>query len=432
MTLALCNELFKLSRFFDRFKSKEINMKPIITHLTDVDFYKFTIGQYIYHKHPSDTAKWAFKCRNANVKFTPEMIAEIKRQLDYFCTLKFTQEELDYLSTIKFIKRDYIDNYLRHWQPDRSEIHVNEIGMQAYNDCGLAIECEGTWLNTSFYEIAILTIVNEVYFAYKFGEGAKDIEFQEKTIEKFNKALNGEYKLGVWSEFGTRRRYSYDMQDWLIKYIVDKKIPGFVGTSNVWLAQKYGVKATGTLAHECIMAQQGRPEFAPAWSNKFVMEEWLDEYGVLPGVFLGDTIGTNVFLKDFTLKYAHSFNGVRHDSSDPFEWGEKLIAHYNRLGINPKTKTLLFSDSLDFKRATALYDHFNDRAHVAFGIGTYLSGVQHNDEVCHPLNIVCKMTECNGLPVAKLSDTPSKSMCRDNDYVDYLKRCIEWRLKYER
>lgn len=409
-----------------------MKLPPIINHLTDVDFYKFTIGQYIYHKHPCDTAKWEFKCRNQNVKFTPEMVQEIREQLDWYCTLKFTEDELEYLKSIKFIKKDYIDNYLRFWHPVKSEIKVNDIGTIAYNDCGLAIECAGTWLNTSFYEIAILSIVNQVYYAFKFGAGTHDIEFQEKTIEKFASVFDGTYKLGVWSEFGTRRRYSYDMQDWLIKYILDKKIPGFIGTSNVWLAKKYGVKATGTLAHEVIMARQGKPEFSPAWSNKFVMEEWLDEYGVLPGVFLGDTIGTDVFLKDFTLKYAHSFNGVRHDSGDPFVWGDKLISHYKNLGIDPKTKTLLFSDSLDFKKATELYKKFNNQAHIAFGIGTYLAGVQHNDDECHPLNIVCKMTECNGLPVAKLSDTPSKSMCRNNEYVEYLKRCIEWRLKYER
>ena len=409
-----------------------MTLDPIITHLTDTDFYKFTIGQYIYHKHPNDIANWAFRCRNNNIKFTPEMIQEIKEQIDAFCMLKFTKEELDYLKTIKFIKRDYIENYLRYWQPDRNEIHVNEIGMQAYNDCGLAIECEGTWLNTSFYEIAILTIVSEVYFAFKFGVGTRDIEFQEKTIEKFNRVLDGEYKLGVWSEFGTRRRYSYAMQDWLVKYIVSKNIPGFVGTSNVWLANKYEVKACGTTAHEVIMAAQGRPWFAPAYSNRFVMDEWLDEYGVLPGVFLGDTIGTDMFLKDFTLKYAYSFNGVRHDSGDPIVWGEKMLVHYKKLGIDAKTKTLLFSDSLDFERATNLYDHFSDRVNVAFGIGTFLSSVQCNTIDCHPLNIVCKMTKCNGLPVAKISDDLGKIMCKDNEYVEYLKRCIDWRLRHEK
>lgn len=408
-----------------------MKLKPVINHLTDTDFYKFTIGQYIYHKHPCDTTLWEFKCRDTAVRFTPEMVREIKEQIDHYCTLGFTRDELEYLSSIQFIKRDYIENFLRHWRPDRSEISVNKEGSWPYNDCGLAIECRGTWLNTSFYEIAILAIVNEVYFAFRFGEGALDSEFQQATMDKFAKVFDGTYQIGVWSEFGTRRRYSREMQDWLIKYIVQQKVPGFVGTSNVWLAKKYGVKATGTLAHECIMAAQGRPYLSPAYSNRFVMDEWLDEYGVLPGVFLGDTIGTDVFLKDFDFRHAYSFNGVRHDSGNPFEWGEKLIKHYEKLGIDPKTKTLLFSDSLDFERASQLNEAFHDRAHVAFGIGTYLSGVQSHTEDCRPLNIVCKMTECNGLPTAKISDEQSKGICRDKEYVDYLKRCLNWRLRHE-
>lgn len=410
-----------------------MKLKPIINHLTDTDFYKFTITQYIYHWHNSDTAKWEFKCRNEDIKFTPEMVQEIRDQIDWYCSLRFTNEELDYFKkNVIFIKHDYIDNFLRFWHPVRTEIKINELGMSAYNNCGLAIETNGTWLNTSFYEIPILAIVNQVYYAFKFGENARDIEFQEKTIEKFSKVLDGTWQLGVWSEFGTRRRYSYDMQDWLIHYITGKKVPGFVGTSNVWLAKKYCVKATGTLAHECVMAAQGRPQYSPAWSNKFVMDEWYKEFGVLPGVFLGDTISTDVFLKDFTLTYAHIFNGVRHDSGDPVAWGHKLIEHYKKLKINPKAKTLLFSDSLDFKKADMLYKEFHDKCHVAFGIGTYLSSVQCNNDECHPLNIVCKMTECNGLPVAKISDSPGKGMCRNDEYVAYLQRCIEWRMKYDR
>lgn len=410
-----------------------MKLKPIITNLTDTDWYKITIGQFIYHKHNSDKCTWAFKCRNKNVKFTPEMIQEIHEQIKYYCSLRFTKEELDYLRTIKYIHEDYIDNFLKYWQPNFEDFHINEIGMQPYknddcSDCGLAIETSGTWLNTSMYEIPILAICEEVYFAFKYGVGAKDIEFQRRTVEKFDKVLNGTYDIGIWSEFGTRRRYSKDMQDWLIKYIVDQKIPGFVGTSNVYFAMKYGVKAQGTLAHEVIMAQLGRPQYSPAWANKFVMQDWLDEYGVLPGVFLGDTITTDVFLKDFTLTYAHSFTGVRHDSGDPIAWGEKLIAHYEKLGLDPKTKTLLFSDSLNFEKATTLAKHFAGRCKVAFGIGTFLSC----DIDTESMNIVCKMTSCNGLPVAKVSDDMGKCMSKDQQYIDYLKRALDWRLKYEK
>lgn len=144
------------------------------------------------------------------------------------------------------------------------------------------------------------------------------------------------------------------------------------------------------------------------------------------GIALTDTITTDCFLKDFQLTYATLFNGVRHDSGDPYEWGDKMIRHYKSLGINPKTKTLLFSDSLDFERADKLFRYFNKEVNVAFGIGTYLS----NDTDVPALNIVMKTTKCNGMDVAKISDTEGKGMCKNPEYVDYLKRCINWRMTH--
>ena len=219
------------------------------------------------------------------------------------------------------------------------------------------------------------------------------------------------------------------MQDWLIKYIVNEKIPGFVGTSNVYLAKKYGVKAVGTQAHELFQGiGQGDPRKNPAYTNEYVMKYWTDFYGIKNGIVLSDIFQHDIFLMDFNEKYATLFSGVRHDSGDPIEWGEQMIAHYKKLGIDPITKTLLFSDSLDFEKATILKKHFTGKCKVAFGIGTYLAGIQ--DET--PLNIVMKMTECNGMPVAKLSNNPSKSMCRDKNHIDYLMRALDWRRKYEK
>ena len=179
------------------------------------------------------------------------------------------------------------------------------------------------------------------------------------------------------------------------------------------------------MGHEWIMCTgQGNHKHNPAYSNWYALDAWVKEYGVLNGIALTDTITTDCFLRDFQLTYATLFSGVRHDSGDPFEWGEKMIAHYESLGINPKTKTLLFSDSLDFEKADKLYSHFREKANVAFGIGTYIS----NDTNVPALNIVMKVTKCNGMDVAKISDTPGKGMCKNADYVDYLQRCIDWRL----
>lgn len=425
-----------------------MKLNPIINSLLENDAYKFSMGQTIFHQFNKDKVVWSFKCRNKDVKFTPEMVAEIREQLDHYCTLRFTEDELEWLGqNMPWIKADYID-YLRFWHPRRSEILVNEADVQAYNDCGLAIECRGTELNTSMYEIAILAIVGEVYFAMTYGEGKFDTEIIENTIEKFGKfadwcEINSTglfdddlkaylakhpYDIGLFSEFGLRRRYSGKMQDWIVKYIVDKKIPGFVGTSNVYLAKKYGVKATGTMAHEMFQLMQGHHEYNPAYSNMLVLKAWVKEYMTDNGIALTDCIGTDTFLLDFNKTYATLFSGVRHDSGDPIAWGEKLIAHYEKLGIDPKTKTLLFSDSLDFEKATKIRKHFYGRCKIAFGIGTYIS---NPITTVKPLNIVCKLTMVNGSAVAKISDCNGKSLCRDAEYVEYLKRCIDWRLRHE-
>ena len=433
-------------------KLKPICISPLVT-----DAYKLSMGNVIFKNYNDKVVKWRFKCRNEDVRFTPEMIQEIRDQIDWYCAnCRYTDEERAWLKqNMPWLSDGYI-NWLKHWKPDRNEIKVNEGNIQAYNNCELAIECKGTWLDTSPYEIAILAIVNEVYFAFKYGVGAKDIEFQKRTMAKFdklidkNRCLNAHgqylpyeclsstervaydathiYDIGTFSEFGLRRRLSGDMQDWLIKYIVDQNIPGFVGTSNVYLAKKYGIKSCGTMAHEFgQVVGQSDLEKNPAYSNKFIMKAWTDEYKTQNGIVLDDVIGSEVFLRDFDLTYATLFSGVRHDSGDPIKWGENLLAHYNKLGIDTKTKTLLFSDSLNFEKATALKKHFGGRCKVAFGIGTWLA----NDTDVDPLNIVCKIVECNGRPVAKLSNNSSKTMCCDEEYIAYLKRCIDWRLRYE-
>ena len=407
-----------------------MKLKPIIASPMETDAYKLSMGQVIFHQFPTYKTTWSFKCRNKNVEFTPEMIQEISDQIDAYCKLRFKESELTWLKkNLPWISEDYID-FLRFWHPRREEIFVNAVDTLAYADdgCGLTIEARGTWLNTSMYEIAILAIVNEVYFAFKYGAGAKDIEFQKKTMEKFDLLKAGEYDIGTFSEFGLRRRYSGAMQDWLVKYITAEKIPGFVGTSNVYLAKKYGVKAVGTQAHEFIMCVgQGTHCWNPAYSNKFALDAWIKEYGVANGIALTDTITTDCFLLDFSQSCATLFSGVRHDSGDPIEWGEKMLAHYKKLGIDPKLKTLLFSDSLNFEKATKIRKNFKDRVNVAFGIGTYLS-----NPLDDPLNIVMKVTECNGAPVAKISDCEGKSMCKDDEYVAYLKRAIDWRLRHEK
>lgn len=404
-----------------------MRLQRIITSLLENDMYKFSMGQAIYHQFSDYKTTWTFKCRNTDVKFTAEMVEEIKEQIKAYCGLRFTEDELAYLENIRWIKGSYVD-FLRLWQPRFEDFEITTDA-----ECGLSIETRGTWLNTSMYEIPTLAIVNEVYFRMSHDYDVLIASFKEKLDEKFNNLKSGKWYVGVFSEFGLRRRLSAEAQELVVEkfsHLNDTAhcASRFVGTSNVYLAKKFGVTPVGTMAHEWIMCVgQGNHKHNPAYSNWYALDAWVKEYGVLNGTALTDAITTDCFLKDFQLTYATLFSGVRHDSGDPIEWGEKMIKHYESLGVDAKTKTLLFSDSLNFERADKLFRHFNGRAKVAFGIGTYLS----NDTIATPLNIVMKTTLCNGQDVAKISDTPGKGMCKNPDYVDYLQRCIDWRMEHE-
>lgn len=402
-----------------------MRLHQIITSLLETDMYKFSMGQAIYHQFSDYKTTWSFKCRNKDVQFTSEMVEEIRAQIQAYCKLRFTEDELQYLDNIKWIKGSYVD-FLRLWSPRYEDFTITTDG-----ECGLSIEVAGTWLNTSMYEIPTLAIVNEVYFRMQYDYNELLDSFKERLDVKFENLKSGHWYAGTFSEFGLRRRLSAEAQSLVVEkfsHLNDTKhSPSrFIGTSNVYLAKKFGLTPVGTMAHEWIMCTgQGNHKHNPAYSNWYALDAWIKEYGVLNGIALTDTITTDCFLRDFQLTYATLFSGVRHDSGDPCEWGEKMINRYRKLGIDPKTKTLLFSDSLDFERADALWHHFHNDINVAFGIGTYLS----NDTKVSPLNIVMKVTKCNGMDVAKISDTDGKGMCKNPEYVEYLQRCIDWRMK---
>ena len=400
-------------------------MDQIITSLLENDLYKFSMGQAIYHHFSDYKTTWTFKCRNKDVVFSDDVVEEIKHQIRMYCALRFGEEELEYLHNIRWIKGSYVD-FLRLWQPRYEDFHFGRD-----EEGNFTLETTGTWLNTSLYEVPTLAIINEVYFRMNHDYKQLLEDYKKRALEKCLKLQSGEYELNSFSEFGLRRRLSGEAQDHIVKLLQETQNPAsrYVGTSNVYLAKKYGLTPVGTMAHEWIMCVgQGDHKNNPAYSNYFALEAWVDEYGVLNGTALTDTITTDCFLRDFRLTFATLFSGVRHDSGDPFVWGDKMIAHYESLGIDPKTKTLLFSDSLNFEKATKICRYFKDRCKVAFGIGTYLS----NDTSVEALNIVMKVTKCNGQDVAKISDVEGKSMCKNESYVDYLTRSIEWRMKNER
>lgn len=395
----------------------------MIRSLLENDTYKFTIGQAIYHQFSDYMIRQDFKCRNEDVIFTSEMVAEIDEQVKEYCTLNFTQDELNYIqNNIPGITKDYIE-YLKNWHPRYDDFNIT-FNNKVPN--GMILYVKGSWLNTSMYETPVLAIVNEVYYKYKYANyRTLQEEFTKRTNEKIKDIINN--PIGNFSEFGFRRRFSREAQDFLIRAFIGSETPGFMGTSNVYLAKTYDVKPIGTMAHEWIMCVgQGNHRYNPAYSNYFAMKAWAEEYKGKNGIILTDTITTDCFLKDFDEGFANFFRGVRHDSGDPYEWGDEMVKQYKNLNIDPKTKTLMFSDSLNVNKARDLNNYFKEKVNVAFGIGTHFS----NDTGVPALNIVMKVTECNGQPVAKISDDLGKGMCKDQEYVDLLMNNIDWRMTY--
>lgn len=392
-----------------------MKLSPIIVSLLDTDLYKFTMNQVMFHKHTNLEGVYLFKCRTEDAVFTPEICDEINAQIDHLCTLTFTDEELDYLSSLRFIKHDYVE-FLRLWRPLRRYVRCHLSGSELY------IEVNGPLFSVMQFEIYLLEIVNEVYFRMSHNYLAQIESGREKLVAKMNGFRSGVYDF-KFAEFGARRRLSREWQDYVVSDIIRDE--HCVGTSNVYLAMKYGVTPIGTYAHEYVQMFQGVPGVQMAYTNKMAMEEWFEEYQGDLGTALTDTLGTDLFLEDFTKLQAMCYSGVRHDSGDPYTWGEKMIAKYEEYGIDPKTKTLLFSDGLDFDKAQRIYDYFRGRIKVSFGIGTFLS----NDTHVKPLNIVIKLQYVNSHPVAKLSDTPGKAMCQDKGYLEYLKNAVNYRLK---
>ena len=396
-----------------------MKLKPIINSLLDTDLYKFNMNQVMFHKHTDLSGEYYFKCRNKGVTFTQEQFDEINAQIDHLCKLSFKKDELDYLRSIRFIKPDYVE-FLRLWHPIRDYVHLAR-----GNGGELIIRVCGPIFSAMPFEIYLLEIVNEVYFRMQYDYNKLRKSAEEKLNEKIEAFKSGKYDFR-FAEFGARRRLSGEWEDEVVRRFAAETC-NMVGTSNVYLAKKYNLTPIGTFAHEFVQMYQGISKIPLAYTNYYALKDWYNEFKGDNGTALTDTVTTDLFLLDFDRSMCNNFTGVRHDSGDPYEWGEKIIKHYEKFGIDPKTKMLLFSDSLNFDKAQDLYDYFKKRTKVSFGIGTFVS----NDTYVDPLNIVIKLQYVNGNPVAKLSDVYGKTMCADSSYENYLRNAVEFRLKRE-
>jgi nicotinate phosphoribosyltransferase len=386
--------------------------KPIIRSSTDDDFYKITMGQAAYHAHPAADTEWALRVRSQE-DLTP-YIGEIRDAIDQLQYLENSQDMLRHLRGLPYMKPDYID-YLEDFHLKPRYVHVGQSNGQ------LEIRARGPWVGVSPFEIKILAIVSEIRNRHVYPDLSLE-QVRESLYKKFDwlqvNATAEELADFKVADFGTRRRISFNAQEEVVKTMV-RDFPGvFVGTSNIHIARDSNIRCIGTNAHEFYQAfQQLGPRLID--SQKAALDAWVHEYRGEVGVCLTDVINLDAFLADFDSYYAKLFDGCRHDSGDPKKWGDRLIAHYESLRIDPRTKTLIFSDGLNLgDRALDILRHFRGRINVSFGIGTDLT---NGVEGVKPLSIVMKMVTCQGQPVAKISDTPGKSQCESPEYLAYLR-----------
>lgn len=386
----------------------------IITSLLDTDLYKFSMMQVVLHHFPAAHVEYRYKCRTPHINLS-QYLDEIRAEIHALCQLRFSDAELDYLRSLRFIKSDFVDFLGLFHLPERC------IQVQAGDVPGeIEISVQGPWLHTILFEIPVLAIVNEVYFRNEcpqppWAEGRERLQSKMRLVVD-DPALS-DFRV---ADYGTRRRFSRQWHEEVVTTMIEQMKPHFAGTSNVWLAMKYGVTPLGTMGHEYLQACQALgPRLRD--SQIFALEVWAKEYRGDLGIALSDVYGMDAFLRDFDMYFCKLFDGARHDSGDPFIWGERLLAHYQANRTDPRTKTLVFSDGLTIPKAIELALRFAGRCKVSFGIGTNLT----NDLGHEPLQIVMKMVRCNGQPVAKVSDAPEKTMCDDPAYLAYLRQVFQ-------
>ncbi|BBI92054.1 nicotinate phosphoribosyltransferase [Serratia symbiotica str. Tucson] len=387
---------------------------PILTSLLDTDAYKFHMQQAVLHRYPTISVAAEFRCRGNEL--LGEYADEIRAQVALMSQLALTDAEFAYLSGLPFFSHDYL-NWLRDFR-----YHPQQVSIE--NRSGkLQIRIAGPWCEVIMWEVPLLAVISEVAHRHRSPEVTLEravAHLRSKLLQFKNLASDVDISRFKLVDFGTRRRFSQGVQQAIVS-TMKAEFPYLAGTSNYDLAHLWDLAPVGTQAHEWFQAHQ---QISPVLANsqRAALQAWLDEYPDQLGIALTDCITMDAFLRDFGPQFAQRYQGLRHDSGDPFAWGTKAIAHYRALGIDPMSKTLVFSDNLDLDKALALYRHFYQHINLVFGIGTRLTcdipGVK-------PLNIVIKLVECKGKPVAKLSDSPGKTICQDQAFVKALRKAFD-------
>ena len=386
---------------------------PILHTLLDTDAYKLHMQQAVFHRYADVQVVAEFRCRGDDLLGI--YADRIREQVNAMQHLRLQEDEFQWLSGLPFFKADYL-TWLRDFRYDPQQVDITS------ENGKLNIRLSGPWREVIMWEVPLLAVISELVHSYRSPEAGVPqalAMLEEKLVEFADLTADLDLSRFRLMDFGTRRRFSREVQQAIVERLTQE--PWFTGTSNYDLARRLSLTPMGTQAHEWFQAhQQISPDLAT--SQRAALAAWLDEYPDQLGIALTDCITMDAFLRDFGTEFATRYQGLRHDSGDPVEWGEKAIAHYQKLGIDPHSKVLVFSDNLDLKKAVDLYRHFSSRVNLGFGIGTRLTC---NIPQVKPLNIVIKLVECNGKPVAKLSDSPGKTICHDKAFVRALREAFD-------
>ncbi|MEK7640452.1 MAG: nicotinate phosphoribosyltransferase [Patescibacteria group bacterium] len=396
-------------------------MKWIINSLLDTDFYKFTMGQLVFLKHRDVPVKYAFKNRTKGVRLGFEIDEkELRAELDHVKSLSFKNSELRYLrgAINDHNERIFCEEYLQF---------LGELSLQSYklsmDSNEFVLEFEGKWSEAIYWETFALSIVNELYYRKQM---AGLSEFEREVVEARGR-LNLAKKIEAlrkrpaikFTDFGTRRRFSREWQDYVVKTMAKEFPPlDFRGTSNVFLAMKYDLMPMGTSAHEMFMVMSGvchGSDHMIRASHNYVLQEWWGLYGRDLSIALTDTYGTDFFFTDFTKEQAQRWKGFRQDSGDPITFGEKVLEFYKRHDVPADDKMIVFSDGLNVEMMIKIHDHFDGKIKVSFGWGTNLT----NDLGFPALSLVVKPVEANGHGLVKLSDNIAKAVGLPEDIESF-------------
>lgn len=377
----------------------------IIKSLLDTDFYKISMGQVVFFDFPNVRVKYSFTNRGGT-QFPPGFADALKKEILALSKLNLKFNEAVWMHNQPYFRPAFVDWFVGY-QYNPNEVDINQDGGN------LSIYITGFWYRTIHWEVTLMAMISELYFKMTGQEMATD------AFERIdNKAKKLEAAGCFWSDFGTRRRYSFDVQNEVVARMNGRN--GFLGTSNPYLAMIHDVPAAGTSAHEANMAMQAI--YGIRNCNRKWLEHWYNFYRGELGTALTDTITTDVFLKDFDSLIARIYDSTRHDSSCPYTWGNKMINHYKHLGIDPLTKKLTFSDALDTDKFIDLTNEFRSQVRMVIGgIGTHFTNDVGNN--VKPLNIVIKLTQVkpdhtsNFIDVVKLSDVPGKHNGNSNAII---------------